>query len=48
MLSKNISDLIRMDIPDDVLNEVHVILKLISAEFNTNSVTLAFSKTLNL
>lgn len=48
MFSKNISDLIRMDIPDDVLNEVHVILKLISAEFNTTSATVAFSKTLAL
>jgi len=48
MLNKQIYDLIRIDSLDDVLNEVHVILKLTSPDFNTVPITRAFNTTISL
>jgi len=45
---KQFATLIRMDSPEAVLEEVQVILKLISADFDTDTVVLAFDTTVNL
>jgi len=45
---KQFAALIRMDSPEAVLEEVQVILKLISADFDTKPVALAFNTTVNL
>lgn len=43
-----LSKLVKMDSPESVLNEVHIILHLISPNFNVAPVTSAFTLTLNL
>jgi len=42
------SDIVQMDSPEAVLNEVQRILRLISPQFNIASITSAFSLTVNL
>jgi hypothetical protein len=48
MFDKQISDFVRIDSFDDVLKEVHVILKLILPEFDTVPITRAFNTTVSL
>lgn len=48
MAKKQISDLIRMDFPEDVLKEVLVILDMISPGCNTTAVNSAFDQTMSL
>jgi hypothetical protein len=48
MLDKQISDFVPVDSLDDVLDEGHIILKLIIPDFNTVPITNAFNTTVNL